>query len=290
MAKLFKGYIMSLSKRNIVKQSYELNTARYRLSVVETDIIFKMVAEIKNEDKDFQTYTFKVTELEKALGRSLDRAYLKDTARNLMKKPLTINRGKGNFLTIGWLSSFEYFADRGEIELCFDPKLKPYLLELQDRFVKADICYIFKLSSEYSKRIYTMFKQWEKLGKYEVSVLEWQNLLEVPKTQKMYGEFKRKVLEVAKNQINENTDLLVDFKEIKTGRKVTGLLWTIGKQVGQQLTFDNVSTATIDTRSQTSWNKAKNAKRAKGEELQQKMQESGFNTVFDLIEAMNGSN
>lgn len=281
---------MALSNRNIVKQSYELNTARYRLSVVETDIIFKMVAEIKNEDKDFQTYTFKVTELEKALGRSLDRAYLKDTARNLMKKPLTINRGKGNFLTIGWLSSFEYFADRGEIELCFDPKLKPYLLELQGRFVKADIRYIFKLSSEYSKRIYTMFKQWEKLGKYEVSVEEWQKLLEVPDSLKRYDNFKRKVLEVAKNQINENTDLIVDFKEIKTGRKVTGLLWTIGKQIGQQLTFDNVSTASIDTRSQTPWNKAKKAKRAKGEELQQKMQENGFNTVFDLIDAMNGSN
>ncbi len=166
-------------------------------------------------------------------------------------------------------------------------KLKPYLLELQDRFVKADIRYIFKLSSEYSKRIYTMFKQWEKLGKYEVSVEEWQKLLEVPKTQKMYGEFKRKVLEVAKNQINENTDLIVDFKEIKTGRKVTGLLWTIGKQVGQQLTFDNVSTATIDTRPQTPWNKAKKAKRAKGEEISSKLNENGLESIFDAYEAMN---
>ena len=48
---------MALSNRNVVKQSYELNNARYRLSVVETDIIFKMIAEIKNEDKDFQTYS-----------------------------------------------------------------------------------------------------------------------------------------------------------------------------------------------------------------------------------------
>lgn len=287
MAKLFKGYIMALSKRNIAKQSYELNTARYRLSVVETDIIFKMIAEIKNEDKDFKTYSFKVTELEKALGRSLDRSYLKETALNLMKKPLRIQREGGGFLVCNWLSSFEYLPKTGEIELSFDPKLKPYLLELQDRFVKADIRYIFKLSSEYSKRIYTMFKQWEKLGKYEVSVEEWQKLLEVPKTQKMYGEFKRKVLEPAKNQINENTDLLVDFKEIKTGRKVTGLLWTIGKQVGQQLTFDNVSTATIDTRSQTPWNKAKKAKRAKGEEISLGLQKNGLESIFDAYESFN---
>jgi plasmid replication initiation protein len=275
---------MAISKRNIVKQSYELNTARYRLSVVETDIIFKMISEIKNEDKDFQTYTFKVTELEKALGRSLDRAYLKDTARNLMKKPLTIHRGGKNFLTIGWLSSFEYFAERGEIELCFDPKLKPYLLELQGRFVKADIRYIFKLSSEYSKRIYTMFKQWEKLGKYEVKVDDWQTLLEVPDSLKRYDNFKRKVIEIAKNQINDNTDLIVDYKEIKTGRKITGLLWTIGKQVGQQLTLDNVSTATIDTSTPAPWVKAKREKRAKGEELQNKIAElTGGGNIFDLI-------
>lgn len=281
---------MALSNRNIVKQSYELNTARYRLSVVETDIIFKMIAEIKNEDQDFKIYSFKVTELEKVLGRSLDRSYLKETARNLMKKPLTINRGGGGFLVCNWLSSFEYSPKTGEIELSFDPKLKPYLLELQGRFVKADIRHIFKLSSEYSKRIYTIFKQWEKLGKYEVSVSEWQKVLEVPKSMMIYNRFKEKVLEVAKNQINENTDLIVDFKEIKTGRKVTGLLWTIGKQIGEQLTFDNVSTATIETGYQEPWKKAKKTKRAKGEELQAKMQENGFNTVFDLIEAMNGTN
>lgn len=238
---------MALSNRNIVKQSYELNTARYRLSVVETDIIFKMVSEIKNEDKDFQTYSFKVTELEKALGRSLDRDYLKETARNLMKKPLTINRGGGGFLVCNWLSSFEYLPKTGFIELSFDPKLKPYLLELQGRFVKADIRYIFKLSSEYSKRIYTIFKQWEKLGKYEVSVEEWQKLLEVPKSMLNYADFKRKILEVAKNQINENTDLIVDYKEVKTGRKVTGLIWTIGKQIGKQLTIGDFTKDEIET-------------------------------------------
>lgn len=252
MTYLLKGLIMALSNRNIVKQSYELNTARYRLSVVETDIIFKMISEIKNEDQDFKIYSFKVTELEKALGRSLDRSYLKETARNLMKKPLTINRGGGGFLVCNWLSSFEYSPKTGEIELSFDPKLKPYLLELQGRFVKADIRHVFKLTSEYSKRIYTIFKQWEKLGKYEVSVADWQKILEVPKSMLNYADFKRKVLEVAKNQINESTDLTVDFEEIKTGRKVTNLIWTINKKVGEQLTLGDFSQDQLDITPQMS--------------------------------------
>ncbi len=238
---------MAISKRNVVKQSYELNNARYSLSAVETDLIMKMISEIKNEDKDFKTYLFKISEIEERIGKKINRTSLKTMAQELRKKNLTIDKGKEGFLVTGWVSSFEYHAERGEIELCFDPKLKPYLLELQGRFVKADIRHIFQLSSEYAKRIYTIFKQWEKIGTYTVKVEEWQKILEVPKTQLMYGEFKRKVLETAKEQINAKTDLEVSYTEIKTGRKITGIEWTIKKKVGQQLTIMDVSKDVIET-------------------------------------------
>lgn len=239
---------MSLSNRNIVKQSYELNNARYSLTAVETDIIMRMIAEVKNEDEDFKPYRFKVTELEKKMGKQLDRRSLKTIALELRRKNLTIDKGKEGFLVTGWVSSFEYFAKTGEMELCFDPKLKPYLLKLQSHFAQADIRQIFQLSSEYAKRIYTIFKQWQQVGKYTVEVAEWQKILEVPKTQLQYGQFKLKVLEVAKEQINKNTDLHVEYKEIKTGRKITHLEWTIKKCIGQQMTIGDFTKEEIDTR------------------------------------------
>jgi len=238
---------MGLSNRNIVKQSYELNNARYSLTAMETDIIMRMIAEIKNEDEDFKPYRFKVSELESKMGKQLNRNSIKSMADGIARKPLRIDKGKGSFLTVGWVSSFEYFAELGEIELCFDPKLKPYLLKLQGHFTTSDIRQIFQLSSEYAKRIYTIFKQWEKVGNYTIEVSEWQKMLEVPKTQLMYGQFKLKVLEVAKVQINKNTDLHVDYKEIKTGRKITHLEWTIKKKSGTQTTLGDFSSAEIDT-------------------------------------------
>lgn len=275
---------MALSNRNVVKQSYELNNARYSLTSVETDLIMRMIAEVKTEDEDFKPYRFKVSELEKKMGKSINRDTLKSIAQGLRKKNLTIDKGKEGFLVTGWVSSFEYFAKTGDMELCFDPKLKPYLLELQGRFVKADIRYIFKLTSEYSKRIYTIFKQWEKLGTYEVLVADWQKILEVPKSMLIYNRFKEKILEVAKKQINENTDLIVDFQEIKTGRKVTGLLWTIEKQIGQQLTLDTVSTEIINTSIVAPWVKKKRAERKKGEELQDCIADlTGGGNIFDLL-------
>lgn len=237
---------MALSSRNIVKQSYELNNARYSLSSVETDIIMRMIAEVKNEDEDFKPYRFKVSELEKKMGKGINRDTLKSIALGLRKKNLTIDKGKDGFLVTGWVSSFEYFAKSGEMELCFDPKLKPYLLKLQSHFVKADIRHILQLTSEYAKRIYTIFKQWQELGKYTIEVAEWQKILEVPKSMLIYNRFKEKILEVAKEQINKNTDLQVDYKEIKTGRKVTHLEWTIKKSVGHQTTISDFTSEEIE--------------------------------------------
>ena len=197
---------------------------------------------------EFWTFRFTIPELEKALGRELNHQTLKETGRNLLKKPLTIDSANGDWLLCNWISSFKYVKKSGTIEVRFDPNLQPYLLEFK-QFVKTELRYILQLPSGYAKRIYTMMKQWEKPGKYEVDVAYWQKILEVPKTQLMYGEFKRKVLDPAKEHINTLTDLLVDYEEIKEGKKVVGLLWTIKtRSTAKQLTIDAVSTDEIDTR------------------------------------------
>jgi len=231
---------MSLSERNIVKQSYEINNANYSLNALETDLIMKMISEIKTEDEDFKPYRFKVLALEKALKRKLDRNSIKIMAKELRRKNLTIDKGKDGFLVTGWVSSFEYFSKTGEIELCFDPKLKPYLLQLKSHFVKTDLQQIFKLPSEYSKRLYMIFKQRENICSFKISVIELQKMLEVPKSLLLYGNLKAKVISFGIEQINEKTDLEIEFKEIKTGRAVTSLEFTIKKK-NDDFTKDEIS-------------------------------------------------
>lgn len=219
---------MELSNRNVVKMGHSLNTAKYSLTSVETDIILKMVAEIKNEDEDFKPYSFKVTDLEGYFGKQLNPRSLKKMAQELRRKNLTIDLEDGGFLVTGWISSFEYKPKMGLIELAFDPKLKPYLIQLKDElYLKGDLRQILQLPSEYAKRIYMLLKQWELKGSLEVEIAEWQRILEVPKSMKSYGNFKTKALDVAVNYINEKTDLTVSFEPKKTGRAYTHLVWKI---------------------------------------------------------------
>lgn len=220
---------MELTNRNIVKVEHSLNTARYSLTPIETDLVLKMVAEIKNEDADFKPYSFKVTDLEAYFGKQLDRRTLKEMGRNLMKKPITIDTDDdGSFLICNWVSSFEYKSKMGLLELAFDPKLKPYLVQLQDElYLKTDLRNILQLPSEHAKRIYMLLKQWETAGKLEVEIAEWQTILETKKSMKPYGTFKKSVLDVAVKYINERTDLTVGYEPKKTGRAYTHLVWKI---------------------------------------------------------------
>lgn len=219
---------MDLTNRNVIKVEHSLNTARYSLTSIETDLVLKMVAEIKNEDEDFKPYSFKITDLEGYFGKQLNRQTLKEMARNLMKKPITIDKEDGGFLVCNWVSSFEYKAKMGLLELAFDPKLKPYLVQLQDElYLKTDLRNILQLPSEHAKRIYMLLKQWELKGSLEVDIAEWQTILETKKSMKPYGTFKKSVLDVAVKHINEKTDLTVSYEPKKTGRAYTHLIWKI---------------------------------------------------------------
>ena len=55
-----------------------------------------------------------------------------------------------------------------------------------------------------------------------ISLDEFRQMLEVPKSYR-FNDIKRFILEKAKIELAEHTDILFDYEEIKTGRKVTHL-------------------------------------------------------------------
>lgn len=237
-----KVFIMSnLSKRMLVKQSYQLNNARYRLNAIEMDIVLKLITEIKKEHAEFYPYRFKVKDIEERLGKKLNRESLKNVAEKLLSKPLKIPRENKGFLVINWISHFEYIASSGVIEVSFDPKLKPYLLQLQSHFVIADLEQLLKLTSEYAKRFYMLFKQREnQIADYTIEVEELQNMLQVPKSLKRYADFKSKCITPSIKQINERTELQITLEEIKEGRRVKSLKFNIQKKQGTQLSIFDI--------------------------------------------------
>jgi plasmid replication initiation protein len=216
-----------LSKRDIIKQSHSLNNASYKLGSLSTDIIFAMISELKQEDKDFKLYKIKLRDLEKKINKRIDSRYLKKTVKDVMSNPIGVKSNDGSFTYISWVSIFTFNATKNEISFRFDSELKPLLMEIQNRFVKSHLKELSSLQSEYSKRIYNLLKQWEQKSYFKISVSELQDILQVPKSLLIYSNFKLKVLNKAINQINKNTTLSINLNEEKNGRKVETLIFNI---------------------------------------------------------------
>ena len=216
-----------MQKRNIVKQDYRLINSKYKLNTAEMKFVLIALAQIKREDEELKIYSIGVNEIAEIMNRKQNHTQLKQFVKKLLSKPIVIDTENNGFIVANWFADIEYINNEARFEVTISHKLKPYLLELKSRFVTFNMQYILPLASNYSIRIYQLLKESEKLTKRTFTVAELQSLLQVPKSLLNYADFKRKVLKVAERELIENCDIFFEYEEIKTGRRVTEILFRI---------------------------------------------------------------
>ena len=214
-----------------VKKSEAIVKARYKLSPLAIKFISVVISNLKRSDDINEEYAVKVKDFKELTGQKTKRIYeLIDEALNdLLKNPLTIPLGdeKNSILKANWVSGAIY--NEGEVRFMIYPKLRPFLLEVKEKYLKYKLENILSLRSSYIIRLYEILKDWyEMYNRYGnkaekiISLDEFRQMLEIPKSYQ-FGDIKRRILEKAKIELAENTDILFDYKEIKTGRKITHL-------------------------------------------------------------------
>lgn len=219
-----------MKNRNIVAQEYRLVNAKYKLTTAEMKFISLAMTQINKDNSDLKEYEIKVSELEHKLRAEQNETRLKQFAKKLLSKPLEVPTERG-WMVANWFADIEYINGEARFLVTFSKKLKPYLLDFKERFVKYHIENVINLTSEYSIRIYQLLKEYEKLTKRTFTVVELQEMLQVPKSYKIYNRFKEKVLQVAERELIENCDIFFEYEEIKTNRKVTEILFRIKRNV-----------------------------------------------------------
>lgn len=235
-----------ISDYNVVTKSNKIITARYKLSLLEQKFVLLMASLINPKDTDFKFYEIPVRDIAKILnlpkddGSETKRGSIYKELRTIVKdlsgKPIIIREPDGE-VTVNWVASMKVFNSKsnkkGVISFEFSERLKPYLLQLKKEFTTYKLKNIVQLRSSYSIRIYEILKQYEKIGKREVSVSDMRYLLGIEEDEyKLYGDFKRKVLMVAYKEINERTDIKFEFEELKEERRVVGLKFYISPKEG----------------------------------------------------------
>lgn len=218
----------------IVVKSNHIVSASYRLTLQEQRIVLYMASKIHKDDEDFKPVRIEISDFAELLGNRIDHTQMQQVTRDLLEKVLTIRKER-SLLQIGWVSSAEYFYGQGYAEFCFDPKLKPYLLQLKDCFTKFQLRDVVRLKHLYSIRFYELLKQYETIGWRFFELEELRNIFGIGKGEyKLYGDFKKKVVVPVKKEFDQKystgeLEFTFDYEEKKACRRVAGLKFEILK-------------------------------------------------------------
>jgi plasmid replication initiation protein len=227
----------------LVRKANELVEARYKFDIWEMRIFLEMLAKIRSEDSDFMDYKIYLKDFVKDFFLQDNKntyRLVKDAAKKLMGKLIEakINRGDGkmeDFISPVVTSFKGRDQDNEEasyIKLSFHPDMRPFLLELKERYLTYEFRNVANLSSSYYVRIYELLKQYEKIGKRKMSVEGLKAMLGIETEYKSYGHFKDKILEKSKINLLKYTDIRFEYEEITNGtRKVIDLMFYISRNV-----------------------------------------------------------
>jgi len=202
-----------------VFKANDLVNARYKLNPVELKLVLYAISAIKPDDSDFWTYTLQLKDL------GIDYKELKTASRTLMQRVFEVKTPDG-WLLLHWVSSIEYDGRRGLLSLSFDPKLRPYLLQLKEQFTAYDLSAVLPMRSSYAIRLYELLMQYKTIGHRLFDMQEFRDLLKIPASY-TYKDIRRQILEPAIAEINRHGSIAASYEPIKTGRAYTGLRFSI---------------------------------------------------------------
>ena len=222
-----------MEKNYIVTKSNKLITCNYDLSLQEQKIILTLASMVQPQDTEFKEYEFKIKDFMNLLEVKDKKKYIEipKLTKELMKKVFEIREGK-DIIQMAWLSSARYRTGQGTVVLKFAPDLKPYMLELKELYTSYKLENILSLKSKYSIRMYEILKSNSFKKSLEIELEELKNMVGAKeKSYSVYQNFKNKVVNIAIKEINLKTDLYInpDYEEIKTGRKVTSIKFSINQ-------------------------------------------------------------
>jgi len=229
---------LDLKGTNLVTQANNLIEARYSISKNEQLIILAMISFIDPKDKDFLTYRTSITQFAELLG--LDKKNklkeVKEVARRLLSRVIEIETPSG-WKMLQWVSYAEANYKEDFLMLRFHDHLKPFLLDLKARFKSFKLSEVIEFKSNYSIRMYQLLRDFEGQGKKEFTYFleDFRKIIlgSTPKELKKYPRFtnfKERIIETAKKELDEKAPLSFTFETIRVGRSIGKIKFTIVKK------------------------------------------------------------
>jgi plasmid replication initiation protein len=217
----------------------DIANGRGDFSACMLDILFYILSDFKQEER---FYTVRHDNISEITGRDWNYQQFREATQEMGSRMFEIETDK-SYLQLWLFGSVEYKKGTGSFEIELSKKAMPYLENLKSNFTSMQLKSILFCTSKYAKRFYMLGCRWRGAGKVpQMTISEFKIMLGLkdPKGKQkeqysLFADFKRYVLDVAVQQVNEHTDIMLDYKLTKRGRANYWIDIFINYQAAKQL-------------------------------------------------------
>ncbi len=212
-------------ENRLFKQSNRLIESHYKLSLHEQKIMLAIISQLGKNQDDFFTCRINANDLAAFCNFKNTDKYtrIKNATVKLMQRVVKIRKDNNQYYLSHWVQSMDYQSD-GTIIYKLDEDLKPELLQLKKAYLSEDAKPLMQFSSQYACRFYLLFKQYLKIGERKFTISELISMFQLnKKTYEIISNLRRRVIDIAINELNDKSDLEIKFDYIKEKRKVVAI-------------------------------------------------------------------
>ena len=232
--------LMDVNKDNkLIYQHNVITSGRYDYSACMLDILFMVLSCL---EKGKLEYTIHAQDIEEITGRKWNLKQLRESTESIGSRMFEI--ATPNEIDQIWLfSRVKYMKGTGSFIVKLNDEATPYFFDLKNNFTALQLKSVLNCSSKYAKRLYAIACQWRSVGVKRFEIKELKQMLGLidKKGNEQFeriSDFKKFVLDIARTQICENTDIEIDYELKKRGREFYWITLHINSQKFKQLEID----------------------------------------------------
>ena len=215
-----------LYEKAIVQKRNVLNELRINNMTLQELRFFSIyLSKINPRDVSTRVVRFPLSDFQKImeLGTDMNISHFKLTVRRILQQIVEVPNDSG-----AGYRAFHLFKeaviekdenDEWYVEFDAHDKALPLMFEFKNKYFKYELWNALRLKSSNQIRMYEILKQYENIGKREISVTELREMLGIAKNE--YGRwerFKVRVLDSCQQALKKTTDICYTYKRGKVGR------------------------------------------------------------------------
>ena len=212
----------------------DVTRKKYELSILEQKILGFIISMIKppTPNSPFPCYQLefdirlfcKVCGIDFENGKNYQN--IKIALKRLADNSFWIEEDDDELL-FQWINTPRIKNKSGKDIIKISDDVMPYLYNLQEKFTSYELYQILALKGSHSIALYELFKSYLFRKSVKFSIDDIKKYLSLEDKYKEYKEFRRRVIEPSVKEINEYTDLQVEWEPIKKGRTYVGIHFKI---------------------------------------------------------------